>query len=72
MLTFFAQSNFVLCRSQWPRSLMRGSAAAHLLGLWVQFHSRLSEVVRSDSLLLADATSLVCKLSVYSVISKCS
>jgi hypothetical protein len=32
----------------------------------------LSVVVRSDSLLLADAISLVCKLSVYSVISKCS
>jgi hypothetical protein len=24
------------CRSQWPRSLRRGSAAARLLGLWVR------------------------------------
>jgi hypothetical protein len=24
------------CRSQWPRGLRRGSAAAHLLGLWVR------------------------------------
>jgi hypothetical protein len=26
----------VLCRSQWPRGLRRGSMAARLLGLWVQ------------------------------------
>ena len=25
-----------LCRSHWPRGLRRGSAAAHLLGLWVR------------------------------------
>ena len=25
-----------LCRSQWPRGLRRGSAAARLLGLWVR------------------------------------
>ena len=24
------------CRSQWPRGLRRGSAPAHLLGLWVR------------------------------------
>jgi hypothetical protein len=28
--------NRVSCRSEWPRSLKRGSAAARLLGLWVR------------------------------------
>jgi len=27
---------YVFSRSQWPRSLRRGSTAAHLLGLWVR------------------------------------
>ena len=30
--TFYATN----CRSQWPRGLRRGSAAARLLGLWVR------------------------------------
>ena len=29
-------SRFILCRSQWPRGLRRGSAAARLLRLWVR------------------------------------
>ena len=28
------------CRSQWPRGLKRGSAAARLLGLWVRIPPR--------------------------------
>jgi hypothetical protein len=30
----------LLCRSQWPRGLRRGSAAARLLGLWVRIPPR--------------------------------
>jgi hypothetical protein len=30
-----ARARSPLCRSQWPRGLRRGSAAARLLGLWV-------------------------------------
>jgi hypothetical protein len=29
-----------MCRSQWPRGLRRGSAAARLLGLWVRIPQR--------------------------------
>ena len=29
-------STIIECRSQWPRGLMRGSAAARSLGLWVR------------------------------------
>ena len=32
----YCSINSVACRSQWPRGLRRGSAAAHLLGLWVR------------------------------------
>jgi hypothetical protein len=29
-------SIYIICRSQWPCGLRRGSAAARLLGLWVR------------------------------------
>ena len=32
----YCSINSVACRSQWPRGLRRGSAAANLLGLWVR------------------------------------
>jgi hypothetical protein len=32
----------ILCRSQWPRGLMRGSTAARLLGLWVRIPPRIT------------------------------
>ena len=37
-----------ICRSQWPRGLRRGSAAARLVGLWVRIppgHGYLSVVI---------------------------
>jgi hypothetical protein len=32
----FAASNHIICRSQWPCGLRRGSSAARLLGSWVR------------------------------------
>ena len=36
MLIHERKIRIVMCRSQWPRGLRRGFAAAHLLGLWVR------------------------------------
>ena len=33
---WFCSPNVILCRSQWPRGLRRGSAATHPLELWVR------------------------------------
>jgi hypothetical protein len=33
---FLNRVNIVLCRSQWPRGLRRGSAAVRLRGLWAR------------------------------------
>ena len=35
LLLLFVVNNVKCGRSQWPRGLRRGSAAARLLGLWV-------------------------------------
>jgi hypothetical protein len=38
--TNFRSIRLIVCRSQWPCGLRRGSAAAHLLGLWVRIPPR--------------------------------
>ena len=57
---FFRPAEIPICRSQWPRGLRRGSAAARLLRWWVRIppgHGSLSVVSVVCCLVEVSATS---------------